>query len=480
MLTFGVETEKGKNRRSEMSATITAIPISQELSQRMKHVIPPKKQWSPVDEALYGVTDIFYVEKNKAESLRWEALKYAFSHHYHNNEFYRRFCQNDGITPDDLKSPADLSKIPLIPDTFFKDYPQGDGFLQWLGKVYTGTLPEIRLKNNPSFQDAMEALYEQGVTVTFTSGTSGRFSFFPRNKLTWMRQQYSFACACLDILGKRYDPERILMQVAPNPRKTFIYIGKVMEIGYRSVFAEGNIYYLLDREITPDTIRIAKGLTHGVKERVMFEAGKFVQKRTAASFVKRLQQFARENKRIVLAGAPSVMYSVISTMEEKGERLNLSDNSIVATGGGWKLPAGAPISNQQFREKIHQMLGVPDERCRDLYGMSECSAFFMGCEGHYKHIPHSILYPMVLGDDMKSLGYGQYGRFAFLDPLADSYPGFIITGDRVKILESCPVCKRIGPVIESDVSRMTGTEDRGCSTTLGQMFVKQMSQESRR
>jgi phenylacetate-coenzyme A ligase PaaK-like adenylate-forming protein len=462
-----------------MSATISAKPISDELSQRINHVIRTKEQWTPVDEALYGVTDIYYVDKDKAEALRWEAVKYAFAHHYRHNEFYRRYCKVDGITPDDLKSPADLIKIPLIPDTFFKDYPQGDGFVNWLGKVYTGTLPDVQLEKKASFQNVMEALDKKGVTVTFTSGTSGRFSFFPRNQLTWMRQQYSLACAAMDALGKRFDPERILMQVAPNPRKTYIYIGRATEIGYGAVFAEENIHYLLDRQITPDTIRIAKGITHGVKEKLMFKVGKFVQKRATAAFMKKLLQFSREGKNIALIGAPSVMYSVISALEENGEQLNLNDKSCILTGGGWKLPTGAPMSNQQFREKVHKVLGVPDSHCRDLYGMSECSAFFMGCEGHYKHVPHSILYPMVLGDDMKPLGYGQYGRFAFLDPLADSYPGFIITGDRVKILESCPVCRRIGPVIESDVSRMKGTEDRGCSSIVGQMVATQMSKHSR-
>jgi hypothetical protein len=138
------------------------------------------------------------------------------------------------------------------------------------------------------------------------------------------------------------------------------------------------------------------------------------------------------------------------------------------------------MTDKQWRAKVYRGWGIPDKNCRDIYAMSECSAVFPGCEGHYKHIPHSILYPMVLGDDMKPLGYGEYGRFAFLDPVPDSFPGFIMTRDRVKVLESCPVCNRIGPVIVSDVSRIQGSEDRGCSAIMGEMIAKQVSRNNTR
>jgi hypothetical protein len=86
---------------------------------------------------------------------------------------------------------------------------------------------------------------------------------------------------------------------------------------------------------------------------------------------------------------------------------------------------------------------------------------------------------MVLGEDLKPLGYGQYGRFAFLDPLPDSFPGFFITGDRVKMMESCPVCDRVGPVIESDVSRMQGAEGKGCSAIMADMMVNEITDISK-
>jgi long-chain-fatty-acid---luciferin-component ligase len=432
-------------------------PISPEVLERLKPVIPPAGNWTPVDIALYGVRDLYHVEKGKAEQLRWEAIRYAFNHHYEHNEFYRRYCQADGIRPEDIKEPGDLLKIPLIPDTFFKDYPQGDGFARWLGNIYTGKLPSIQVKKNASFQTVLEALYECGVTVTFTSGTSGRFSFYPRNQLTWMRQLYSFACCFMDILGKTFDPQRMLMQFAPNPNKTFLFISRATSAGHLALVDPENLYYIINHKITPDTIRMSKGMTHGLKEKMMAQVGKYVQARIINQFVKQLEMLAAEKRHLVLGGAPSLIQMVVDILAKKGIRLDLGRDTFIVTGGGWKMAAGAPMTDKQFREQLFKTWGVPEENCRDIYGMSECSSLFPSCEGHYKHIPHSILYPMVLGEDSQPLGYGQYGRLAFLDPMTDSYPGFMITGDRVKMLESCPVCDRIGPVIASSVHRMKGS-----------------------
>ncbi|KAA0010964.1 MAG: hypothetical protein FE037_04430 [Thermoplasmata archaeon] len=72
--------------------------------------------------------------------------------------------------------------------------------------------------------------------------------------------------------------------------------------------------------------------------------------------------------------------------------------------------------------------------------------------------------------DGEKIEYGETGRFAFLDALADSYPGFIISGDEVKLLEHCPVCDRPGPVLEPEVKRARGEEVRGCAEEIRRML----------
>jgi len=151
------------------------------------------------------------------------------------------------------------------------------------------------------------------------------------------------------------------------------------------------------------------------------------------------------------------------------------EKGIVITAGGWKRFSGKKLHEEEFRKKINSVFGINENDCRDIYGMVECNALNVSCEGHYKHIPHSFIYPMVLNEESESLGYNEYGRFAFIDTLANSYPGFIMTGDKVKLLESCPVCSRSGPVICGEISRFSGIQDRGCGAVLARMFSEEIS-----
>jgi hypothetical protein len=107
--------------------------------------------------------------------------------------------------------------------------------------------------------------------------------------------------------------------------------------------------------------------------------------------------------------------------------------------------------------------------------MVEGNGWMVQCpEGHYLHAPYSYYKPLVLDEEYKPLAYGQWGRFAFLDAAAWSYPGFIITGDTARLLERCPVCHRPGPVLEPEVRRATGEEMRGCGEEVRRMVTADM------
>jgi hypothetical protein len=81
---------------------------------------------------------------------------------------------------------------------------------------------------------------------------------------------------------------------------------------------------------------------------------------------------------------------------------------------------------------------------------------------------------MVLDDRLRPLPYGEEGRFAFLDAAASSYPGFILTGDRVRMLERCPACDRTGPVLEPEVRRQAGEETRGCAEEVRRLLAAEL------
>jgi hypothetical protein len=97
-------------------------------------------------------------------------------------------------------------------------------------------------------------------------------------------------------------------------------------------------------------------------------------------------------------------------------------------------------------------------------------------EGHYLHVPNTFYKPLVLGNDLVPTDYSERGRFAFLDAMAQSYPGFIIAGDRVRLLEYCPICDRPGLVLEPEVQCAKGEEVRGCAEELRWVLARDLAE----
>ena len=107
--------------------------------KRIEKFITPKDTWNPVEKALY-TPNLFFSNYEENKRLLFHAIKHSFKHHYENNTIYNGFCKINEISPDNIKSRNDLFKIPLLPDSFFKDYPEGKDFLKWLDNIYTGTI----------------------------------------------------------------------------------------------------------------------------------------------------------------------------------------------------------------------------------------------------------------------------------------------------------------------------------------------------
>ena len=83
----------------------------------------PKEQWTTIDEIIYGSPSYFNYNYDKMENMRFKAIKESLNHHYGKSQFYNQLCKEYEFTPDDVKTTKDLEKIPMLTDTFFKEYP---------------------------------------------------------------------------------------------------------------------------------------------------------------------------------------------------------------------------------------------------------------------------------------------------------------------------------------------------------------------
>jgi len=441
-----------------------------EIKKVLDKFITPKESWTPVEKALF-TPKMFFINYKKNQEMLLPAIKYSFKHHYENNVLYKKLCEINQIIPDKIKTMEDIKKIPLLPDSFFKDYPESKGFLKWLNNIYTGSIPMPDFKTDtPDHDDVIERFNQKGVSIMFTSGTSGRFSFIPRSADSWDRLKYNAIKSVIELMD--YNPNDSVILLIPDPRQTNLTIASLFGIAFDLYKPENINIALEDTKITIKFLRMQRADTIGIREKIKAKAiaklSPIVQKKSDQKMINLLEKFEKTGKRAIIAGPPFWLNRILERMKSEGKTVSLP-NSQVLTGGGWKAEEDKRAPEESFREKVQEVLGIPHNRYHDVYAMSECSSVFLSCEGHYKHVPPTII-PLVLDEDLNQIGYNKFGRFAFIDPIPDSYPGFIITGDKVKILEHCPICNREGPVLDIEVTRLPGVEGRGCAAVMAELM----------
>jgi len=435
--------------------------------------VPERSTWGPPEHALYGPSDPYRVPTEEANDLCFRSVKFQFDRHYHHNRMYHEFCQEFGVVPDDIRSFEDLGKVPLIPNEFFKDCPSGKDFALWLGNLYTGTLPRIRIKGaNPGTDQVVDYFNEAGMAVFFSSGTGGRHTFAPRDMRSFHMNEYAMAKGVAAMFYPTWNPQMNGCLLLPNPFKTNLFAGRLGTIFYDIM---NEVESAVDRKIDTELIRLSMGDGRGIKGRMVRSITNKRSKRTIDDIISWIERNDKAGKEMAFVGAPFLLYSTVQKLKEQGRSFDLQDRGAVLTGGGWKVHEHKRIPETEFRKDVEDVLGIRPENCLDLYGMVEGNAWMTQCpEGHYLHIPHSYVHAMVLDDEFRPLGYGKVGRLAFLDGSMYSYPGFIITNDRVSMLERCPVCGRPGPVLKPGVTRVPGKESRGCAEEVRKMISVDM------
>jgi len=420
---------------------------------KQKLPIPSRERWTAIDEALYGPKDLYMIDPKEADQLRFHAIQESINHHYNHNQFYRTLCKQRDFTPKDVQTIADVPKIPLIPDTMFKGYPEPPLFTDWLRGIISDdiTIPKVM---GASYGELIDRLNEQGLFIIFSSGSTGRHTFVPVDPITFAREKYIRR-------DELYSEPHALIHLGPNMlNSNWSYLFSLNN--YRVPLYQKDLVFLgmNTPRVTPEVFQ-TKFLT---RERI--EDG-------FTKVISLLENLTSQNISGIFHSSPIMLSNFLSFLEGQQKRFTLGSGWFVETGGGSKKNETGTFSLQNLTIRIESVFGIPKENYRDLYAMSECRAVFPTCEGQYKHVPYTVLHPFVLDENLDPIGFNEPGRFAFIDTLAHSYPGFIITGDRVKLLENCPACNRPGPVLDPEISRISGVEDKGCANLVRRLMAEE-------
>jgi long-chain-fatty-acid---luciferin-component ligase len=432
----------------------------------------PKNEWKTVDKMIFGMDDYFNTPKDITR-LRDKAIIEAFKFHYDNNLFYNQFCNQRKISPQDIKSEKDFPKIPMMPDAFFKEYPseKPEDVYKWLYQVSSVDIGKYDFNGKKLTQFMQWAEKRLNGLIFHSSGTSGKFSIVFRDQATMIRIIHALLKLVLFHITELEDNAHF---VYPGSTKTFLTgghaIGKASEL-----FDDDHKHFSTDRFLSLEIIKLmSTGQAVGIKQKLEMKLIQKAMIKGQFKIINLLQELEKKNEQVVMITFPIQIWNIMEIMEKEGITMNLGkNNSFMISGGGWKIHAHKKVSEEDFARRIENYFGIPKENYRDLYGMSEMNGGALSCKERYKHLTDWI-YPMVLDDNMEPVGFGESGRFAFLDPASYGYPGFIISGDRVKLLEECPKCDKTGIVIESEVTRMKGAEGRGCGNLMRELMAKDL------
>jgi phenylacetate-coenzyme A ligase PaaK-like adenylate-forming protein len=307
-----------------------------------------------------------------------EAMREVVSWHCKRNSFYKDLLEKNNITPESIKTESDLAKLPTIPANFFKTY------------------------------ESLSIPREDVVVHVTSSGTAGQKSQMFFDQDSWDFGQMMIQ-RTLDYFGF----------VSDNPANYILYTYEpASETGSNLGTAktdEGLLQYALVNEFFYSLRHNGEGHDFDVY-----------------GTIETLVKYENQGLPVRIFGFPSFLYFTLTQMKKLNMKpLKLNPESMTMFGGGWKGNADKQIPKRELYTLIEEMLGIPQNRCRDGYGSTEHSVPYFECENHNFHIP--IYSRMIIRDfkTLKPVGYGVEGFASFVTPHLLSVPGVsVLMGDK--------------------------------------------------
>lgn len=438
----------------------------------------------------------------RASGLRHEAILNNHAYYMDNVPCYRKLALEEGLSKE-----VDLSTIKsslMLEAGIFKSYDQkwldnGDytRMTQWLSDIYHRRI-HVDMAGVAAIDEWIDRLDKNGIYVVYSSGTSGNFSFVPRQKknralsrtvnIAGLSPQLAsrigsgFAGALLRMSAAFVPPEGV-MKFATR-KGLGGYDGCFLtfrggRMGNQSLIEElapmfSQHYFLYTMDITGSALRsLRRGAKNEVERQLVEDLKREVLERKEENYrciIENMQASTDAGKKVFVFGAPYQFKELCEILESMNRCLDLKEGSLGLFGGGWKSFAGEAIEREVLVENISLKLGLSPEMILEGYSMTEINVLTLRCSRGRFHIPPSIE-PVLLDEELNVKdGLEGEGTFGFLDALAVDYPGFIITGDHVKMVEGECGCSLSGPAV-IQVGRKAGVELKGCGGIMGSMGV---------
>ena len=360
------------------------------------------------------IEDPWLLSDTEKKDYLTQSIIEAAEHHYKNNAVWRRLCETKNFKPGNINGYEDLKRIPVISTRAFK------------GGFNLLSVPEEKI-----------------VKVHLSSGTSGNRSRVPRDSITLERQRKSLWNS---IRKFRVNEAGFLAMMSPSPEEIGdLAISNYSKIACEMVGSNYDFFLKLDGGFNP------------------------------AQVVEKLNSVT--GRPINIGGAPLLIMALAEYILKTGNRITtLTEDSSISSAGGFKTPKGEVISREAYNRIVMQAFDIKVENIRDIYSMSELNGAMLECKHHLKHVPPyfylSIRNPVNLDEEVP---FGEEGLPVFIDPLAHSYPGFILADDIVSMktapFDNC-LCGEPGATLATNIRRAAGAEEKGCGRHVAELKDK--------
>jgi len=309
---------------------------------------------------------------NQNKHIFIDSMKEMIDYHRGQSEMYDNLCKQYGFSSKDVATEDDIFKIPHVIVNAFKERKLID-------------------------------VEEEEIVTTFTSsGTGGSQSQINWDEISQKRQNLARRRIVESYGLADYDSEvnYLVFSYAPDIS------------GTRGAASAHSAYASFTK--SRDTYYSIKGGNDG---NPVFDVEEVISK---------LDDFEKSGLPLRITGFPAFSYVTLSKIKERGKLYKFPENSVLFSGGGWKLHTGIAVSNDKYAALVKEVLGINRNRIRDVFGMVEHGIPYMTDEYGRFRVP---IYARVCAVDpgtLKVMPFGEPGLLKLITPYIRSAPSISI------------------------------------------------------